>query len=226
MTPPDHRALALADGAKPTGPLEQGLVDLLAGKDAPPAVVYAREIYEDPYKSEVMESFLLASATPQLVFDTLRIPVDVTVAYSHLFFDRAAFRDELDVEQYAHNYPVDTAEKKYGKDLKEAALVLGAEYLAYRFNRNERDLDLAGALKSMISQSFQLTRAAKLNPLDSNATREARQWVATATKALEAYVRVAPATTNTDDEWKIALANIERATNEAKSSILKEEIVH
>lgn len=226
MRPPDYRAVALAQGATPAGPLEEGLVAHLEGKEAPEAVVYANEIYEDPYKSEVLEAFLLAEATPDLISDVLRIPAAVTQTYTELFFNRSVFRDELDVESYVQTYPDTTKETKWGREVKVAALTLGVDYLVYRFAHKETSIDLAGALKNMITTSYMLTKASKLNPLDSTSAREARQWVGVAVKALEAYVRVKPATENTDNEFTIALANITRATNEAKSGISKDDIVH
>lgn len=199
---------------------------LLGGKEAPQEVVYANEIYEDPYKSEVLEAFLLAEATPEQIEKALRVPVRVTEAYKTLFFDRSVFRDELDAEAYAQSYPDTTKEQKWGGDLKRSALVLGVDYLVYRFGRKTDDLDIAGALKTMIQNAFMLSKATKLNPLNSDSAREARQWMTTGIKAMEAYVKVKPATENTDDAFSIALENIERATNEAKSGINKADIVH
>lgn len=226
MKPLVCKAEAIAEGATPEGPLEIGLANLLAGKEAPAEVVYAHSIYEDPYKSEVIEAFLLAEATPEQIERVVRVPKAVTDAYKHLFFNRAGFQDELDVEAYVQNYDDSTKELKWGKELKQAALVLGVEYLVYRFSRKPEDLDLASALKNMIASAYSLTYAAKLNPLNSNSTKEARLWMATATKALESYVRVKPATENTTDEFQIALENIERATDEARSGIKKEDILH
>lgn len=226
MASPDKRAQALAQGAQPVGTVEEEFVKLLNNQPSLAEVVYANDIYENAYKSEVIEAFLLAEATPEAIFDTLKVPVAVVEVYKHLFFNRNAFQDELDVEAYAQTYSEDTPEQKYGKELKISALTLGLDYLIFRFSHKEVDVDLSGSLKSMIANAYMLTKAAKLNPLDSNASREARQWVATATKALEAYVRVKPATEKTDDEFSIALQNIERSTNEAQSGIKLDDIVH
>jgi hypothetical protein len=226
MLQPDHIALALTEGAAPTGPLEEGLAALLSDKPAPADVIYARDIYEDPYKSEVLEAFLLAEATPEQIADVVRVPAPVTVAYKHLFFDRNVFKDELDVESYVQGYPDDTKEHKWGKELKSCALVLGLEYLTFRFSHKEAEIDLAGSLKNIVSGSYMLAKAARINPLDSNSSREARQWAATAMKAVEIYARVRPVMEDTTDEFAVALESIERATNEAKSGIKRDEIVH
>lgn len=226
MVQPDSRAVALAEGTTPNGPLEEGLVALLQGKEAPVEVSYAKDIYEDPYKSEVLEAFLLAEAPPELIAKTLRVPVAVTQAYGALFFNRSVFRDELDVEAYAQNYPDTTKEQKWGRELKLGALTLGIDYLTYRFGKKSDDLDIAGSLRTMIQNAYMLSKAVRMNPMNSDSAREARQWAATAVKAMEAYVKVKPATENTDDAFTIALENIERATNEAKSGISKADIVH
>jgi hypothetical protein len=226
MRSPDHRAAAVAASETVTGALEQGLKDLLEGKEAPEEVKYAYSIYDDAYKSEVLEAFLLADMKHEDISAVIRVPVTIIETYRYLFFDKAVFQDELDVEAYAQNYPEDTKEERWGKDLKIAAVTLGAEYLTYRFSRKEAGIDLANALKSMIINAYMLTKVTKLNPLDSNTAREARGWAGTAIKALEAYVRVKPATENSDDEWRIALETIERTTNETKSGIKREDIVH
>ena len=224
---PNHRAEALAEkGAKPKGLVEENYCKLLEGKPAPEEVVYASDIYENTYKCEVVEAFLLAGASAELIFTTLRVPTAVTEIYSQLFFDKAVFKDELDIEAYAQTYPEDTPELKWGKELKIAAITLGVDYLVYRFGRGDKEVDMTGSLKSIILNSFMLAKATKLNPLDSNVSREARQWAATTIKALETYVKVKPAVENTDNEFTIALENIERSTNEAKSGISKDDIVH
>lgn len=231
MTDPDHRAVALAEGATPTNPAEEAFISLLEGRGTLEEIGYAKDIYEDAYKSEVLEAFLLAGADAAFIEKILKVPAKVAAAYSQLFFDRKVFRDELDIEAYAQTYPQTTEAETWGHELKVCAITLGTDYLAYRFGRNEVDLDIAEALKSMITNAFMLSKATKLNPLNSNAAKEARNWAQTGIKAMEAYVRVKPATEQVEDEFRIALENIERTTNEQKSAaagatIIKDDIVH
>lgn len=226
MRVPDHRAIAISNGEAANGPLEQGLKNLLDGQDAPGEVDYAYSIYVDPYKSEVIEAFLLANGSAEDIKNTLRIPGAVVTAYQHLFFDRAVFRDELDVEAYAQTYPAETKEEKWGRELKISAVSLGLEYLIYRFAHKDPDIDLVGSLKAIISNAYMLTKATRINPLDSDAARESRQWATMAVKAMETYTRVKPLAEKTDDAWQVALETIEHTTNEAKSGIKADDILH
>ena len=126
---PDHRATALLHGdTEPEGDLEVVYVSLQAKKtkkkpkdaELRKTVEYAQNIYDSKYKKEVLEAFLLTRIDPKEVEDLLRIPVAVTSAYQHLFFDLESFRDELSVEEYVRTYPDD-----FGRELKIIGFIIG-----------------------------------------------------------------------------------------------------
>lgn len=210
---PDHRALALQRGDKPKCEIEQAFSDLEAGfKQSPKhqkafdAVTYAKSIYDSPYKKEVLESFLLARMSPEEIEEILRIPKATTEAYGILFFDMATFIDELTVEEYIHNYP-----DEYGKDLKQSTLALGPDFLRFRFNRGNANIDFKEALVNLVETSYVISRAAKLNPIDSRIAREARQWMVTSMEALKTYAKVKPTLQTNTDDFKLILQDIDAA---------------
>lgn len=221
---PDHRALRVAETKDATDTTEGEYLKVLKDETASEDVHYAADIYADTYKSEVLEAFLLARASNADIEKILRVPGKVTAIYRHLFFDLDSFRDELDIESYARTYDVDP----FGKDLKICAITLGLEYLVYRFNRGQAsEVNLVDSLRTMIETGYMLSKATRLNPLDSNAAREARQWMTAAIKGSESYIRVKPALEEYSDEFKIALEKIDNTTNERLNpNIDKDSIVH
>jgi len=221
----DHRAVRLQEGGEGKDQLEKEYLSLLAGTPIPNSdLVYANDIYHDSYKSEVLEAFFLAGASDIDVETTLRVPAAVSKVYRQLFWDYSVFRDELDIEAYTQTYE----ESAYGKEIKTCAVTLGLEYLQFRFGRGKNsDVSLTSALQSMIETGFMLSKAARINPLDSTASREARQWLTASIKGMESYAKVKAASGETIDDFKIALETIDHSTNEQKNpGIKKGEILH
>lgn len=224
MKSPDFRIEELTDGEKPLTPNEEEFVKIInKKKNIDSDVQYAYDIYLDKYKSEVIEAFILSGGDDVFIEKLLRVPSKVSAIYRSLFFRQEVFRDELDVEAYVHTYDED----EYGKEIKLCAVTLGKEYLIFRFNKDPNsELDVSGAMKSMVEASYMLSKATKINPLNSASSKEARQWMGMALKSLETYAKIKPSTESNSDDFKLALENIDRTTNESKSDIKKETIVH
>lgn len=221
---PDHRAIRIHEGGEPQNETEQEYLDALNGESKHEYLLYAKDIYDNDYKSEVIEAFLLAGAKNNDVAAVLRVPAQVVNVYRFLFFDTEVFKDELDVEAYAQGY----GESEFGKEIKVCAVTLGIDYLRYRFGRNKKhDISMVDALSSMIETGYVLSKATRLNPLDSNSAREARQWMMSAIKGMESYIKVKPALEEYNDEFRIALQKIDSQTEERISTIIpEEEIIH
>ena len=221
----DHRALELQSGRAPENEAEIRYSALLKGEPCTnEAVNYAIEVYEDDYKREVLEAFLLAQATNDDVESVLRVPADVTRAYRQLFWDAGVFKDELDIEAYAQTY----GDNDYGKEIKVCAITLGLGYLRYRFSRGQHsEISLLDALQNMIETSYVLCQATRLNPMDSNASKEARQWMSMVVKNIDQYIKTRPVLDDFNDEFEIALKNIDKTTKERiHLNILKEDLLH
>ena len=96
----------------------------------------ASDIHSHTYKREVMESFLLVQVTPEDIQRVLKIPPEVTAAYTHLFFDAEAFEDELDRLEYAYSYK----RNDYGATLKRFSVDFGKNSLMIRMSRGESSI--------------------------------------------------------------------------------------
>ena len=215
---PNHRAEAVKTGNTETE-LEQEYKKFLDGDtdNISSSLQHAHEIYSDPYKKEVLEAFILSGATTDEISTSLRLNTEVIEIYKYLFFDTSVFRDELEIESYVHTYP-----DEYGKKLKINAITIGKDYLFFRFSRGKKDLDLDLALKSMVETAFMLSKATKLNPLDSSVSKEARQWAQLAGKLIETYYKVTGGKDSKQGELKIVLEEIDSIT---KTLISKEDIL-
>ena len=223
-SPPNHRALCLQKEGEATTDVEKEYSLFLKKGEGSPDLKYAIDVYEDPYKSEVLEAFFLARTTDREVEQILRVPANVCSYYRYLFFDLNSFKDELDVEAYVQTYE----ESEFGKDIKVCAVTLGLDYLKYRFGRGEHsDVSLLTALKNMIETGYVLSKATRLNPLDSDSAREARQWMMAAIKGMDSYAKIKPMIQENANDFLIVLQTIDRTTNEDKNpTIQKNEIIH
>jgi hypothetical protein len=221
----NHRFETLKAGENPANDLENSLVEILrTGKTSNADVQYAYDIYVDEYKREVLEAFLLASATDKDIFDVIKIPESVSAVYRPIFFDQSVFRDELDRECYAQTYPKKPS--SWGHDLKICALTLGLDYMRYRFSRGPITVDITGALNEMIATASFLSKAGRINPMDSTATKQSLNWMAAAVKTMEAYVKVKPATEARKDEFELVLKTIDESTEEEQPKIDITDLVH
>jgi hypothetical protein len=223
-SPPNHRALSLLEGGTADTDIGKEYTLFLKKKKGNPDLLYAIDIYEDPYKSEVIEAFLLAQTTDKEIEQVLRVPANVCSYYRHLFFDMSSFKDELDIESYVQTYDA----SEFGKDIKVCAATLGIDYLRYRFGRGSNsEVSLLSALKNMIETGYVLSKATRLNPLNSDSAKEARQWMMAAIKGMDSYAKIKPTLNESHDDFLIALQSIDHTTNEMKNpDIPKDEIVH
>lgn len=182
---------------------------------------YAESIYNSEHKREILEAFLLTKEKIESIAKVLDVPEDVVTLYSKYFFDVTVFKDKLDIEEYIESY-----ESDYGKNLKLCAMTLGPEFLKFRYGYDESKLDIPSILRSIIESANVLSLAAKINPLNSTTSREARQWMATAIKAIETYTRVSPRMKKDDDAWTIVLTQKDDTISSENSDITTNDLVH
>ncbi len=215
---PSHRADALIEGAaKPTTPLEKAFVSRKGAPELLSIIEYISDLHASEYQREALESFIITRMDIDEIHEILKIPKEVIEAYCWFFFDMESFRDELALEEYVRTYP-----NEFGREMKITATSLGSDFLKFRFDRGKSNLDFKQALANLIDTSYAIARAAKLNPIDSTITREARQWMSTSIKALEAYAKVKPTFEESNEDFKLVLQNIDavvkqKATNPAPS---------
>lgn len=224
---PNHRFIdvqkAVKENVEPSHPFERELYKLQRGDSlCDTNVVRAYDIFTHTYKREVMESFLLVDATPEEIESVIKIPTSVTAAYVHLFFDPTAFEDELDRIEYAYTYK----KNDYGADLKRKAVDLGKEFLKVRISRGASAIAPSALMvqSEIRATAYMLATCAKVNPIDSEIAREARAWAQLALKASEGQEeeRLVAGV----EEITMALDTKDETTNEEKSGLKAEDILH
>lgn len=220
---PDHRLVAVNKAAKnghePSDPREQELCRLLKGEKVGDAVTRARDIHSHTYKREVMESFLLVGVAPEDILAVLKIPVEVTEAYNHLFFDTGAFEDELDRLEYAYSY----SRNDYGAKLKRFSVDFGKNSLMIRMSRGESTISPLLVQNEIRATAYMIAQRAKTNPVDSAIAKEAREWAKLALKASSDVEE--ERTVSNIEELQLALDAKDETTNEEKSGIKSDDIL-
>jgi hypothetical protein len=183
---PSHRYRAVKDAAEaPEHPVEGALWNLLHDQAGDNRVAYALEIYAGDTEHEVLDAWLIANATDAQVKQYLRIPEDVTRAYRHLFFDLAAFRDELDVLRWTREYKP-SGSAAYGEGLLQNAVMFGVDYLVWLFFRGQSSLDPETVNKQIMADAYFRGRMNRFHPLTSREAQLSHTFMATAFKVSQA----------------------------------------
>jgi hypothetical protein len=226
---PDHLFDALVEevtktSAAPTDdPIRNAVGTILLGENtAPEEVLYAFSIYQHNYKREVLEAFLITGADAEHVHSVLAIPAEVVDVYLAIFFDRAAFRDRLDLESYIREYPTDH-DDGYGAGLKEDALEHGIHWISAKFGRDHYQVPSAAALKETINQAYILSKEASRVPMDSVTSKEARQWSGTMLACVRTYPEIADAEAGAREALRFELIMVKQKTG--RETISPEDIV-
>ena len=221
---PEHRFVAIQKAAKnghePKGPLEKELCRLLKGSKVGEAVTRASDIHSHTYKREVMESFLLVQVTPEDIQRVLKIPPEVTAAYTHLFFDAEAFEDELDRLEYAYSYK----RNDYGATLKRFSVDFGKNSLMIRMSRGESSISPTLVQNEIRATAYMIAQRAKTNPVDSDIAKGALDWAKLALKASSDIEE--EKTLSNIEELSMALETEDESTNEEKSGIKADDVLH
>jgi len=140
-----------------------------------------------------LEAFLFSGATVEEIAQVLEMPVDAVAAFEELFFDmRAAFPSRLEKLDYIETLATeakdpdrpDCQQKTFEHDLKKAAFFLGPIYVKWQFSPDGvHESDIAAMLEVASTDMFVRGLAHRLNPIDSNAARSARECYTLLTKA-------------------------------------------
>lgn len=223
---PDHRRCAVVEAVeakKKPGDMagaERDLYALLSKKGVvSDAVRRAHDIFTRTFKRETLESLLLAGASASEIEQALRVPEDVTEVYRRLFFDTTVFEDELDVIDYAKSISVDT----FGGELKQFAVDLGKECLLIRLSRGNYAVGKTTVIDGVRSTAYMLTQLAKINGADSSLANAALRWAQVSLRAIPDEENAEQAGV---EKLHMALETRDETTNEEKSGIPQEKILH
>lgn len=204
-------------------PLEAALYAVL--KKEPGAndeVQYAYELFANEEHHSILDAFLLAGASFDIVSRVLGVPINVLQTYQHLFFDTQFFRNKLERISYATQYPGDA----YAKELMRTGVMVGADFLIWTFGGRE-EIDTRQVVRHTMVDSFYRGMAHRGNSLTSGVTREAQKWWSTAIRNAEILEKMDPRSSqDAANELRIALKGTDETISVEKSPVPIEDILH
>lgn len=208
-----------------TDPKIQELLNVIQGTSKNEALCYAWDKFTHEYSRTVLDSFLLANATYDVIRKTTGVPIPVLQVYSSHIFDLTVFRDYLErveyvgfCKQYLH-----PREQAY----LEAALTQGADYIVWLLN-GKIDKPPKAALEAAMIEGMLMGQAHRNVDITSETAKQSRAWLDVATRAATSLQRIDPK----DDqdafmELQIALTHENNVVNaETPAAPQPEEILH
>jgi len=227
---PRHKFEALqeaveSDTFSSDDPVLFAMASVLRGDTSVPAdVLYAYSIFKNHYKRSILEAFILARARAEEIESVLSIRTDVVRIYTHVFFDPDEFKDRLDLEAYVRSYPDDPSGDTFGREVMTAAVEMGIHYLSATFARTDYEVPPDAALKELIGQSYRFSKVPFGSRLDSDFTKEARQWSSTLIGAIRTLPDVLESNQSHREELKIRLEMVNSTAS--KGEINDDDIIH
>jgi len=220
---PNHRFDAVQTAvekgsATPTEPLEKELFLTLKGKGQDETVQKALDIYQDNYKREVIESFLLVDVSRGDIEKVLGVLPSVVDAFEHLFFDTVVFENRLDKFSYARSYD----RNDYGHAMKNAAMDYGGESLKISMSAASSYVSPTAVQNEVRAVAYFMAQRAKTNSVDSNVARAALDWAKLALRAAEGAKEESTAGV---EQISIALEIKNETTNAENSGIEPDDIL-
>lgn len=184
-----YRATRLAKTA-PKDPTELALWKIFQQKPSDPNVEWAWSVFEEVYEREVLNAFLLAGATDEQIWTTLRVPNAVVQAYRYLFFDTQAFRDELHILSWIRKYEEGHYGTPQGVQLLKDALMRGVPGLIWNYCRDSTlTLDPEHVQRQAMVDAYFLGRTCRVLTPGSTEARAAKSYMDTALQLASTIIR-------------------------------------
>lgn len=186
-----YLAMEIAEGqrTKSDDPRVKALVKVIKGTSSDHQLCYAWDKFNDDLSRTILDSFLLANTTFDVIRRTVGVPVDVLDKYSTHIFDTTIFRDLLERISYVRDCKMYLDPQMQG--FLEAAIQNGSDSLVYlltgRHNKTPRDM----LEHSMVEGHFTsaMHRGA---PITSEHAKQARAWIETSMKSAAHLQRLDP----------------------------------
>lgn len=186
-----YLALEIADGrrAQSDDPKVQELVKVIKGSSSNHALCYAWDKFSDDFSRVVLDSFLIADATFDVIRRAVYVPIEVLDKYSTYIFDCTVFRDLLERISYVRECKLYLSPSDQA--FLESAIKNGSEALVYlltgKHTKKSRDL-----LEHAMVESHFVAAAQRGAPITSEQARQARSWLETSMKSAAHLQRLDP----------------------------------
>ena len=180
---PDHRYRVVCRASEePSHGIEAALWKIRRGEEITGVAKWAHEIYASVFEREVMQAWVLARASDDVIQRWLRIPPEVTQAYRYLFFDVEVFRDELDILSWVHEYEQERQGSDLGVQLLHIAVMEGVDKLTFLYGRGESEMDPDKVQYVVMTEAYHRGRAHRGASVSSKEAQAAHSFMNTAAK--------------------------------------------
>lgn len=230
MPDPHHRITAAQKALKSGKEITDTKIRELAAalknaKNAKPALKYALSKFLVPYERTVMDALFLGGATPDEVFEATEIPPDAIQAYGDYIFDRTVFRDRL--ERITWVKQMTEVIKPSEAQILMTVMSVGVRYLVWYLTGRGKYTPAEVLRFSMNDAFMRGMGASRVAPLDSEAGREAHNWIRTAERLAKTVHQVDPQENEeAQKQLLIALNHRDDTGNEQTTGIPAEKILH
>lgn len=219
-----HEVLrSVESGIPPTDLLMQELFSHLNGQTVRGEVVDAADLYADENHRSVLDAFILADSSPQVIEAVLGIKAAVVDVYRYLFMDKSVFRNRLELLSYAASYPGNT----HSQEILRAAVNVGQDYLLWAYGRGNVHVDARTIIRHTMAEAYYRGMAHRGNSVTSAITKESHKWWSTAVKNAELLERIDPrAEKQAFEEIRIQLEKADTTYTTETSPVPVTEILH
>ena len=215
---PDHRWLAVKTSpAEPEHAVEASCWRHVNQIEMVPAIDRAKEIYDEEFERERLQPWLIAGAEDADIRDRTGLPIEVTRAYRHLFFDVSVFRDMFDKQLWVHRYQ-GTPE---GLAYLQKAVLYGVEAVAHVMGAQVK-LDPQQVVEQSMRETFFRGQALRHSRLGSVDAAAAHSLLKSAVETSQLMTKTRPANI-TDVMLKLKSREM---TLSAEDIVLHGEILH
>lgn len=189
---PDERYhVTIALRQEPAHPIEARLWRHVHGIEASETLARAVEIYNDVFERERMQPWVLASPSDDVIAERVCLHVDTVIAYRHLFFNVALFRDLLDKQRWIMMYERRPGATRDGALYLQKALLHGLEAVAHAMGA-EVKLEVDEVLNRALRDTHFRSLALRDSKLTGNEMNTAHALVKTAIALAQEQSKVRP----------------------------------
>jgi hypothetical protein len=165
------------------------LVKVIKGTSADKHLCYAWDKFTDDLSRTILDSFLLADTTFDVIRRTVGVPIDVLSLYASHIFDLTIFRDLLERISYVRDCKLYLPPEQQA--FFEAAINKGTDYIVWLIN-GKHDQSPRDALESTMIESHFVGLSHRGVGITSEQARQARAWLETSMKAAANLQRLDP----------------------------------
>lgn len=227
---PHHRPYAAIEIAEKTRAASSDakvkeLVKVIQGNSSDTILAYAWEKFSSSFSRVILDSFILANATFDVVRKATGVPLEVLQMYSSHIFDAEVFRDYLDRVEYVgycRTYLPREEQAYY-----EASLRHGPEYIVWLLNKTVTKAPKVAIETAMVEGLF-MGQAHRGADVTSEVAKQSRAWLQLASQNAANLQRLDPK----DDEdalseLHLALTHESNVVHaEVEGAPGKDEILH